>query len=154
MHPQVQYYLDKVVIRDGEKWIYENVDLADLELTELNFHDINVFGYFSCRRNKLKTLEGSPKSVASHFFAYHNCLESLEGSPDEIGGCFWVSNNRLKSLEGSPKIIKSYLHCTYNPLETLEGLNEVGDLIYLNKPLKNCDYFIQYSLMNKIVIQK
>lgn len=129
----IKINLDRVVIDDGgDKWIYGDVYLYDIRLDVLPFRDIHVSGDFYIQNNKLKTLQGSPKTV---------------------GGVFICNDNKLKSLEGLPKSIGGDLVCLNNPLETFKGLNDVGGLIYTNKKT-DCDYFIQYSLMNKIRFTK
>ena len=65
-----------------------------------------VSGYFTCRGNQLKTLEGSPREVGGYFSCSENQLRTLEGSPRKVGGNFYCHQNPLISLEGAPEVIK------------------------------------------------
>lgn len=125
-----RYFLSKQVVVDGVRKINGSVFLSYSSLYKLNFGDIDlVRGMFDCSGNNLSSLEGSPKIVKDDFICEYNKLKTLEGITQNIGG---------------------HLFCLQNPLESLKGIGEVGGLIHLSKPLKNCDYFIQYSLMGKI----
>ena len=78
-----------------------------------------VSGSFSCSCNKLKTLEGSPKSVVG-FFCNDNKLTSLEGSPTQVGSHFYCFGNKLTSLEGCPTRIGGNFSCDDNLHNNLE----------------------------------
>ena len=65
----------------------------------------SVTGTFDCRSNKLKNLEGSPKSTGGFFSCARNDLTNLKSSPASVGGNFDCSKNKLDSLEGCPKTI-------------------------------------------------
>lgn len=131
MQRTIENYLKQVVIRDGEKWIYNDVNLFNLGLTDIDyFSDINVSGYFSCSYNKrLKSLKGSPKSVGDRFYAYNCSLTSLQGISQKIGENIDISDN---------------------PIETLEGLGEFGGLLELTNMPKNCNKTIELILSGKI----
>jgi hypothetical protein len=64
-----------------------------------------VSGYFTCRGNQLRTLEGAPREVGGDFSCRDNQLRTLEGSPSEVGGVFYCWENPLISLEGAPEVI-------------------------------------------------
>ena len=63
-------------------------------------------GYFTCRGNQLRTLEGAPREVGGDFSCRDNQLRTLEGSPSEVGGVFYCWENPLISLEGAPEVIE------------------------------------------------
>ena len=85
----------------GSFWC-EDQELGDF----LGIRFGKVTGYFFCRRNQLRTLEGSPRVVGGNFWCCDNQLRTLEGSPRKVGGGFWCSGNPLISLEGAPEVIK------------------------------------------------
>ena len=64
-----------------------------------------VSGDFSCSRNNLAALEGSPQEVGGYFFCEHNNLRTLEGAPQTVGWDFWCYDNKLTTLEGAPQTI-------------------------------------------------
>lgn len=148
MHPLVKDYLDRVVIRDDEKWIDGDVNLYCLGLRELNFHDININGHFSCAQNLLETLDGSPKSCLS-FWCSRNRLTSLKGSPEKVQGSFNAFDNKLENLEGLSESIGGVIYIGKNPLKSLKGIGSYHGCIIMDRTL-DCDYFIQYSLMGMI----
>lgn len=49
---------------------------------------------YTCSRNKLKNLIGSPKVIYGDFYCDENELESLEGIPEMIYGSLDISGNR------------------------------------------------------------
>ena len=127
---------------DGSIDVNNNVDLSEENLTKLPLKFNKVIGYFTCSRNKLATLEGSPKEVGMDFYCDSNKLTTLEGCPKEVsrdficaynqlitleggptkvGGNFSCSDNQLTSLEGSPREIGGDFYCYTNKLTTLEG---------------------------------
>ena len=55
-----------------------------------------VTGYFSCTRNNLKTLDGSPREVVVNFYCVINPLISLEGAPLKVVGHFRFNNFYLR----------------------------------------------------------
>jgi len=55
-----------------------------------------VTGYFTCNRNNLKTLDGSPREVGSRFRCARNPLISLEGAPLVVVGDFRFNNFYLR----------------------------------------------------------
>ena len=88
------------------KIIKGNVNLSNLHLTELfDLSDVEVTGDFSCSKNDLTSLEGSPHTVGGNYYCHNNHLTSLEGSPHTVGGDYDCDKNPLKSLKGIPKYI-------------------------------------------------
>ena len=88
------------------KIIEGNVNLSNLHLTELfDLSDVEVTGDFSCSKNDLTSLEGSPHTVGGNYYCHNNHLTSLEGSPHTVGGDYDCDKNPLKSLKGIPKYI-------------------------------------------------
>jgi hypothetical protein len=51
-----------------------------------------VDGNFSCSKNQLRTLEGSPRVVRGSFWCEGNPLISLKGAPEVIEGSFCFKN--------------------------------------------------------------
>ena len=88
------------------KIIKGNVNLSNLHLTELfDLSDVEVTGDFSCSKNDLTSLEGSPHTVGGNYYCHNNHLTSLEGSPHTVVGDYDCDKNPLKSLKGIPKYI-------------------------------------------------
>jgi len=98
-----------------------DVHLYNESLSKIPFKFNVVSGYFDCYKNKLTTLEGSPKKVGGSFWCLHNQLTTLEGGPQSVSGFFECSFNNLTTLEGSPKSVGGYFNCERNKLTTLEG---------------------------------
>ena len=101
-------------VRNGSKG---NLSLKELNLTKLpeSLKDVNVTGNFQCSRNKLTTLENSPKSVGKDFYCYANNLISLTGASEFVGNNFDCSSNyKLTSLEGAPKFVGGNFYCLRN----------------------------------------
>ena len=104
-----EYGIVKYIINpDGSIDVDGDVDLSDMNLTELSIKFNRVSGSFYCYSNNLKT---------------------LKGSPNYVGGDFSCSLNNLTSLEGSPEIIYGTFYCGGNPLESFEGYNSSYDKI-------------------------
>lgn len=120
-----------------------NVELKrEWQFTQLPVRFEKVDGSFSCDRNTLQSLEGSPKVVVGSFICMYNhlsgslkggptwvgrnyvCafnqLSSLEGAPEHVGGNFNCIKNQLKSLSGAPPQVYDF-DCSSNQLESLEG---------------------------------
>jgi hypothetical protein len=116
---------------DGTIDVDGTVGLSQKNLTKIPFKFNKVSKDFYCNKNKLITLEGSPKEIGGSFLCDNNLLTTLEGSPKEVGEHFNCSNNKLTSLKGSPKEIGGSFHCGNNLLTTLEGSpKEIGGNFY------------------------
>jgi hypothetical protein len=89
---------DLTIDVDGDVYLGEK----DLKHLPLKFNYVN--GIFVCRINKLKSLEGCPKTVNGSFFCSDNKLKSLEGCPKTVGDGFYCSNNELRDLEYFPEV--------------------------------------------------
>ena len=127
------------------------VYLGEKDLKHLPLKFNYVSGIFVCRINKLKSLEGCPKTVNGSFFCSDNKLKSLEGCPKTVGDGFYCSNNELKTLKGSPQTVGGSFYCFDNDLTDLEYFPEVNGEIFLgiNKIshlvhsfIKNADSFM------------
>lgn len=83
-----------------------DLDLRDKGMTELpDLSKVIVKGDFNCSKNRLKSLKGSPQTVAGNFSCIKNKLTSLEGVPQKIGGSFFCTENKgLNSLLGIPQM--------------------------------------------------
>jgi len=79
-----------------------------------------VGGYFDCSNNKLQSLKGCPKIVASTFMCNDNELISLEDAPSIVGGDYNLMHNFVKNLKYTPLHISGYFNCSRNRLESLE----------------------------------
>ena len=78
------------------KVIVDSIRLDGLCLTELfDLSDVEVTGDFSCSKNDLTSLEGSPHTVGGDYDCDKNPLKSLKGIPKYIGGKFFI-DIRLK----------------------------------------------------------
>ncbi len=94
-------------------------------------------------RDKLTSLEGSPKLAKKDFNVSHNKLTSLKYSPDIIEGNFNVIHNELTSLEGRPSVVKQNFNRSDNNLKTLKGRPfEIGGSfsIHHNPELSSLEY--------------
>jgi hypothetical protein len=100
----------------------------NLEYLPLKFNYVD--GNFNCSDNKLKTLEGCPRTVGSYFSCSVNQLKTLEGCPQTINGDFDCSENELVSLESCPQTVDGYFSCSFNELETLEGCPQTVDGVF------------------------
>jgi hypothetical protein len=66
---------------------------------------------FSCRENKLTSLEGGPQEVGGDYNCTRNDLTSLEGAAKKVGGSFNCFMNPLTSLEGAPEEVGIWFAC-------------------------------------------
>ena len=87
-------------------------------------------GYFTCRGNQLRTLEGAPREVGGYFSCRGNQLRTLQGSPRKVGGSFYCYRNPLISLEGAPEVIMGYFYFKntwfdYNLQSFLEKIDHI-----------------------------
>lgn len=120
-------------VRNGSKG---NLTLKELNLTKLpeSLKDVNVTGNFQCSRNKLITLENSPKSVGKDFYCYANNLISLTGASEFVGNNFDCSSNyKLTSLEGAPKFVGGNFYCLRNSFteEQIRAVCDVKKKVYV-----------------------
>lgn len=105
--------------------VFGNFDCVGKELEDFKGVRFGrVTGSFFCNKNKLTSLEGSPRDVAAWFVCSSNELRSLEGGPQSVGGNYWCSNNKLENLNHAPKNIYGSFSCEENLLTTLEGAPE------------------------------
>jgi len=105
---------------DGSIDYNGDVDLRELNLTEIPFKFRMVRGHFSCSHNQLTTLENCPEEVGGGFWCDNNKLATLKGSPREVGGDFSCTNNQLTTLKGSPREVGGHFSCSANKLTTLK----------------------------------
>ncbi len=122
-------------VRNGSKG---NLSLKELNLTKLpeSLKDVNVTGNFQCSRNKLTTLENSPKSVGKDFYCYANNLISLTGASEFVGNNFDCSSNyKLTSLEGAPKFVGGNFYCLRNSFteEQIRAVCDVKGKVYIER---------------------
>lgn len=105
---------------------------------------------FICNKNKLTTLEGSPKYIHGFFYCYENPLTSLKGAPEKVDidfNCNGLSehneNKLLISLSGGPKHVGRFYHV--GPAAKIEEGFDEGVFIgsRLEIPLKSIDHIYQ-----------
>ena len=130
-----------------------NLAYKNLEHLPLKFNYVS--GNFLCRINKLKSLEGCPRTVNGSFFCNDNELKTLEGSPQTIGGDFLCYENELKSFEGSPQTVGGGFYCADNELRDLEYFPEVdGSTNMIENPVNLLVYtFIYLPEANNFLIE-
>jgi hypothetical protein len=112
--------------------------IRDLYKIPLKFNIVR--GSFDCSKNKLTTLEGSPKFVGTNFFCYDNELTTLEGCPKRIGSDFWGFQNNLTTLKGGPTFVGGTFNFSQNKVTTLEGAPE-----YVGKNFISDDNQLEYK---------
>ena len=93
------------ILSDGSIDVFQNVDLSNLELTNIPFQFNKVIGSFNISHNQLTSLKCSPFSVTENFDCSHNLLITLKHSPQDVGKNFDCSFNLLSTLDGSPSVI-------------------------------------------------
>ena len=81
---------------DGLYDVEGNVDLTNMNLTELPMKFGKVNQSFFCDHNQLTTLDGAPTYVGGYFNCEHNQLTSLEGAPKEVQRNFECHHNAVK----------------------------------------------------------
>jgi hypothetical protein len=87
---------DNTIDVNGDVYLYNR--LGDMKKLPVKFGKVS--GYFSCRNNKLTTLEGCPKYVGGDVSCSWNKLVSLEYCPNYVGYWFVCRYNKLTSLNG------------------------------------------------------
>ncbi len=101
---------------DGEVSIFEDVNLAYLNLKKLPFRFKIVTDSFYCHNNQLIDLDGSPSKVGGSFFCSNNKLTNLIGGPIDVGDRYSCTHNMLTNLAGAPHKIGGDFLCGYNPV--------------------------------------
>lgn len=129
----VRKYFNHIEHKCGRRTLRKDVSFLSWNINELPYmSDIDVIGDYVCGSSNLISLKGSPKSVSGNFTCRDTDIENLQFLTKSIGGDLYIYNNlRLKSLK---------------------GLGEIGGKIYCDVVLPKDDYFIQYALMDKILI--
>jgi len=104
-----------------------DVDLGGKKLNSIPVKFNHVMGSFSCIRNNLTSLEGSPCTVDKSFVCEHNELMSLDFSPQNVGENFNCNYNFLTTLKGGPQKVNGHFWSNGNELyNLLYGPTEVG----------------------------
>jgi len=96
--------------------LWSGINLYDYRLTELPLKFNKTNCNFTCSKNKLTSLEGSPKEVNGDFICSHNELTTFKGSPKIIRGFFGCDNNNIKSFEYFPSFVGFHFYCINNPI--------------------------------------
>jgi len=119
----------RIKIVDGEFNISGN-DLIDLKGCPEKVNELDASG------NKLKSLEGSPRTIASTFKISRNPLTNLKGAPQTIGGNFEAQECELTSLVGGPTEVKGDYNVSKNKLKNSFGIaTKVGKTINFDENL-------------------
>ena len=130
---------------DGSIDVDGNVSLFNIGLIEIPLKFNRIYGHFSCSKNKLTSLKGSPRWVDGSFYCYYNQLSSLEFSPEYVGDDFDCSYNDLTNLDHSPKEVgKSYFCFNNKQLKDIKGISEkLNGFFY-------CEYTPLSSIFDKV----
>ncbi len=123
----------------GNELIVGDIDLSRCNLTSLGSKLPENVRVFKCQYNKLKTLEGSPKTTY-HFNCSNNILTNLIGGPVFVQEDYDCSYNKLTSLEGAPKEVYNF-DCSDNKLKSFKGIEDMVVIEDLN-----CSYNFFESL--------
>jgi hypothetical protein len=129
-----EYNIKNYTIReDGAVDVDDGVNIQSKRLDILPLKFGEVTGNFTCGRNRLTSLEGSPHTVGGHFSCGENQLTSLVGGPSSVGGDFYCYKNDLKSFEGFPELYRKglFLDCKDNPVHEVYHLFDKSDAITL-----------------------
>ena len=99
-------------------------------------------GDFYCTREKLTSLEGSPRRVGGNFNCPGNRLVNLKGGPDRVARDFNCMSNKLTSLEGAPSYVGHDFYALDNKLKSLKDIHKHiselhGDFHGYSNPLKS-----------------
>jgi hypothetical protein len=118
-----------VVNADGTVDVNGDVYLEVPEISQIPIKFGKVSGDFCIQwllnnRNKLTSLEGSPREVGGGFYCNNNQLVSLEGAPRKVGGDFVCFRNKLTSLEGISQYISGNIKCQDNQLRDVRGVKD------------------------------
>ena len=119
---------------DGTLDVYQDIDLWDLNVTELPFKFGKVDGNFTCHNVNLISLKGFPKIVNGDLDIHTNKLKSLEYISEVINGDLDCNWNQIEDFKYFPKIIKGDVYCRSNNLKSLKGLNfkNISGKIYVD----------------------
>lgn len=155
--------------------VEHNVNLSRKNLNFIPVQFGQVKGFFDCSFNQLRSLDGAPLLVGSHYSCHTNKLLDLEGVPEVIHGNFYCLDNLIRSL--SPlKEIKGNLSCTDNLLHYFEfdtfkdvkigndlmgnfinvSLNkkQIAEIIHLNPAINEDSVKIRFNLFKTFLEQK
>jgi hypothetical protein len=100
--------------------VYQNIDIRNMNLTELPCKFGKVNGEFYVSDNQLKDFEGFPNEV-ERMLCGDNEFENLNGCTNIIRDDFNCSNCKLTSLEGGPQIIDGYYSFSGNLITNFNG---------------------------------
>jgi len=105
---------------DGSVDIDGNINLCDMDLSELPFKFGKIKGNFICSYNQLTSLIGAPQEVGGNFSCTNNQLTNLISAPKNVEGNFDCSKNQLTSLKGVSQEMKGTFYCSNNQLTSLK----------------------------------
>ena len=155
-------YYDVFNLPKGKKLVLNgDLDISDMGLTELpDLSNLIVKGYFNCRKNKLKNLQGAPAQVLNEFYCEKNELSTLKGlsagirslhcslnqltslkyMPDVIEDLY-CDSNQLNNFIGGPKKVNGMLRADFNPLTSFAGFPDSvkGEFRAVNNDLEHID---------------
>lgn len=128
--------LDMEMFKNSPREVKGNYSCKALELGSLEGCPEKVHGDFDCSRNNLTSLKGLPLlKPSSTLNCSENKLETLEGCAKLLASID-CSKNKLTSLKGISEVIFKKLDCAWNELESLEG-PRVVDILYANHNIIN-----------------
>ena len=132
-----KYNIRNYVLKHDEKYGYVvnvncGVDLSNINLNLIEVKFNIVDGWFDCRWNNLKSLEGSPKIVNGNFYGNFNQLESLKGCPKKIKGNFYCDSNHL-TIKEICNNLPNEVESNYIGLDENDKLGELQYITDFNK---------------------
>jgi len=111
---------------DGKIDVDGSLNFNHRGIDEIPFDFGIVTGDFSCARNDLRSLKGSPEKVGRWFNCTSNQLTTLEGGPKEVGGRFRCEGNPLTSLKGAPeKVGNAFISNKFTDKEYRDYVKEI-----------------------------
>jgi hypothetical protein len=147
-----------------------DVNLRNLNITEIPLNFNKVMGKFCIVNTKIKSLKGCPKYIGSDFELFFcKDLESFEHGPTYVGGNIDafstgikslkglldvinnldLSSSRLTSLKNSPKIINGHFDVSSNKLDSFEGIeNTIFNGVYLDLRFNNISSFDFFPIID------
>ncbi len=123
--------------KDGTLDVNGDVDLSEMNLTQLPFKFGKVTGDFNCSYNELSSTENMPRIVGGSFYCYHNPITSLIGGPEEVGWDYSCSETLISSFDGIPQHLRIFYCTNCKRLRSLKGLPDAQG--YELAPFTNAD---------------
>ncbi len=121
-----QYEIEHYKLEEDKKYGFTvraryNVGLFNKGLSFIPVKFSHIGGMLNIADNNISSLEFCPETVSTIFMAENNQLTSLIGGPRNVGDLYNVSNNKLVNLKGAPQYLLGGFNCHNNALTSLEG---------------------------------